>query len=256
MRLILIYLIKFAISIDFTIINTSAYNHSTLNITGNKRFDVDLVKRNSNYSINDGVYIDYNNKITNPKHLQFSYFIPNTNKIESFEGCNVRLTNWTKEELASNNYRTNKSDPILFRIQSNNSITLNKQFYYFGNGFNNFNSTLDHNLVDLLINWDQSKVVILFNKHLLNVTKLSLKETAFDFFHDNLEFNGTRPNKLLLYNFHPNVNCSLRGVELCENFCDQESERIYLGLYSSSSNLSSLTTVLVFSFVYLLLIIN
>ena len=63
-----------------------------------------------NSSINDGLYIDYNkfSNYTNPKHISFSFFIPNTTSNK--EVCNLRLTNISYEALLNYNFRTNVSN--------------------------------------------------------------------------------------------------------------------------------------------------
>ncbi len=82
------------------------------------------------YTINDGLYLDFSETVANPKHLQFKYFINNVVNADQYEGCNIRLTNYTIDQLQLENSRTNGSDPLFFRIQENSTITLNYILYY------------------------------------------------------------------------------------------------------------------------------
>ena len=87
--------------------------------------EFNIKKNQFNYSINDGFIIDFG-KMKVPTQFSFSYLIDNYNESEFFEGCDIRLTSITKDELKDNNYKTGiENDVIFFRIRHPDKINFN-----------------------------------------------------------------------------------------------------------------------------------
>jgi hypothetical protein len=216
-------------------------------------FFIYLSKGNSNYSINDGYMLEFNQfegekKIMSPKHLRFSFIINLFNYTiltKSFELCNIRLTNSTLKQLQSSSnitLKTSNSDPLFFRIRTNQSVTINDQSYYLANSTYNYNSGLIH--IDAFLNWNDSTVLVLYNKNVID-QRLSVEDHWVNFYHNDLDKSNTIPNKIIIYNFFPNSSCLIKNIELCEDFCDEDSRQLFLNVtHNKSSYLNSLDTFL------------
>ena len=135
------------------------------------------------------------------------------------EQCNLRLTNSSLTELRNNSYRTFTSDPLFFRIRTNNSIVLNDKYFYFTN-FTENNYDSNFKSVDLFLDWETNKILSLFERKPIDNT-LTYEDSLTDFYHKNLNLNYTNADKIILYNFHPDTNCVFRNLEVCEDFCDK-----------------------------------
>lgn len=129
------------------------------------------------------------------------------------------MTNATFDNLKKNDYRTLNSDPLFFRIRTNNSIILNDKYFYFTN-FTENNYDSNFKTIDLFLDWNKNKIFTLFKRKILDNT-LTYSEMLTDFYHKNLNENVTNANKMVLYNFHPNTSCVIRNLEVCEDFCDE-----------------------------------
>lgn len=232
-------------SINYYLLNTSNYDqleiftyynrnisiNNITNVTNPNEHIIVINKNSSNYSINDGIFIDYKNKLQNPKHLKFSYFINYTSdKIfdednDKYEACNLRLTNYTINQLLNSTYKTNHSDPLFFRIRSNTSLTINDKSFYLDKEKYNF-KRLDFTNIDLILNWEDQNILLFYNSELVDDT-LSIHNLMTDFYHIDLEKNKTNPNSIILYNFYPNTLCYIKNLQICEDFCDEETKSKY-----------------------------
>jgi hypothetical protein len=197
--------------------------------SSNNDYYMAVKKNHLNYSLNDAFFLDFgaHQKIENPRHLQFSFYIGEVNDPDNFEGCNLRLTNFTLESLLNNSLRTNYSDPLLFRIRNNQSICINDQSYFLNFTSYNFKSPTGFNLVDLFLNWETNSILFLYNKLMLDMYS-GQDELFTSFFHINLMQNYTKPSKVLFYNLYPNTSCYIKNLVLCEDFCDEESRLLYM----------------------------
>jgi hypothetical protein len=148
---------------------------------------------------------------------RFSFSIDNVGDRVYFETCNLRLTNATTDNIISNYYRTNYSDPIFFRVKNNNSITINdKSFYLAHDNYNINNGFID---INIFLDWDSKTALLLYNNTYIDYM-LSLGDHITQFYHNSLNINETMPNKVLLYNLYPNTSCVVKNLELCEDYCD------------------------------------
>jgi hypothetical protein len=252
-------LIKF----NYYKINENLYN--VMNISDDLSFDsymsnslvvkkedyfIYLSKSNSNYTLNDGIYVDLEKHIGNnlPRHLQFSYYINNNNTKDYYEGCNFRLTNMTLNDLVNNTFRTNNSDTIFFRVRQNNSFALNDQSYFLNFTTYNYNYEYGFNEMDLFLDWDNLRVYFLHNK-IQPDTTLDSTQMYTDFYHSNLNGSISTTNKVIFYNFNPNTNCVFKNFKVCKDFCDEESSLLYSILVNNASTLN------IFKLIYILIII-
>ena len=230
--------------------NPNLYNNISVNIYNSTSY-INISKNELNYTINDGLYIDYENITFNtPKHVQFFFLINNT-YTNNYEGCNLRLTNMSIEELIKNDFKTNYSDPVFLRIRDNNSLSINDKTFYLDNNRYNFNNNFIK--IDLILNWDDQSVCVLYNNTLID-SYSSYTELATGFFHIDLSNNFTNPNKFIIYNFYPSTECMFRDLLLCEDFCDRETMGIYRNLTSNTEYLHfnniSILLLLLILFVY------
>ena len=137
----------------------------------------------------------------------------------------MRLTNSTLEDLSNNTNRNSNSDPLFFRIRTNNSIVLNDKYFYYTNFTqNNYDSNFKN--IDLFLDWKTNKIFALFERKVIDNT-LSYSEMLTDFYHKDLNANFTNANKIILYNFHPNTDCTFRNLEVCVDFCDEGNKNIF-----------------------------
>lgn len=149
---------------------------------------------------------------------RFSFKIEKENPNVYAEQCNLRLTNYTIEQLRNSSHKTFNSDPVFFRIRTNNSIVLNDKYFYFTNfSQNNYDSTYKN--IDIFLDWDGNKIFMLYEKNILD-NMLPFNDMFTDFYHKNLGKNYTNPNKVILYNFHPNTSCTIRNLQICQDYCD------------------------------------
>jgi hypothetical protein len=95
---------------------------------------------------------------------------------------------------------------------------INDKYFYFTN-FTENNYDSEYKEIDIFLNWHTHKIFVLFKSKIIDNT-LNYDEMLTDFYHKNLHQNTTNPNKLILYNFYPNVHCELKNLEVCEDFCD------------------------------------
>ena len=103
--------------------------------------EFNIKKNQFNYSINDGFIIDFG-KMKVPTQFSFSYLIDNYNESQYFEGCDIRLTSITKDELKNNNYKTGiENDVIFFRIRHPDKINFNDLPIYIDHNNSNFNNS-------------------------------------------------------------------------------------------------------------------
>lgn len=209
------------------------------NSYSNNDYYLAVKKNHLNYSLNDAFFFDFgqHQKILNPKHLQFGFYIGEVKDPDNFEGCNLRLTNFTLESLLNNSLRTNYSDPLLFRIRNNQSISINDQSYFLNFTSYNYNSPIGFSLVDLFFNWETNSILFLHNKNMLDMN--TGEDNLFtSFFHINLMQNYTKPSKVLFYNLQPNTSCYLKNLVLCEDFCDEESRMLYMNYTNDGKGLA------------------
>jgi hypothetical protein len=124
----------------------------------------------------------------------------------------------TKDNLISNSFRTNFSDPIFFRVKSNRSIAINDKTFYLTKDYYNVNSGFVD--IDIFLDWSMQTIMLLYDKMYIDYM-LSASDQITNFYHNELTVNETMPNKVLIYNLFPNTSCIVKNLQLCEEYCDQ-----------------------------------
>lgn len=200
--------------------------------------EFNIKKNQFNYSINDGFIIDFG-KMKVPTQFSFSYLIDNYNESQYFEGCDIRLTSITKDELKNNNYKTGiENDVIFFRIRHPDKINFNDLPIYIDHNNSNFNMNGIYNDIDIYLNWEKKKAhMFLNNRGRWNVassnhTDAVPNKITADFYHENIR-NASKVSKVLIYNFSPKSQCKIKNVKLCNDFCSTVYRKTYFSYMSS-----------------------
>lgn len=241
-----IFFFKFYSQLNVDIINQELYDILNYDDINN---EFNIKKNQFNYSINDGFIIDFG-KMKEPSQLSFSYLIDNHNNTEYFEGCDIRLTAITKDELKENNYKTGiENDVIFFRIRHPDKINFNDLPIYIDHNHSNFNMNGIYNNIDIYINWEKKKAhLFLNNRGRWNIASsdhtddVPNKITA-DFYHENIP-DPTKVTKVLIYNFSPNSQCKIKNIKLCHDFCSVVYRKTYISYMSSKHIVNKIYKIL------------
>ena len=105
----------------------------------------------------------------------------------------------------------------------------------------NYNTWND---IDIILDWTQTKVFILYNNNSINPAN-HFNDFSTYFYHESLSMGVTKPSKIILYNFSANSSCLIRNLSLCEEFCDIATQNSFKYLSTSFFHVISISLLLV-----------